>query len=112
MLVEWTTLEDLEDVAQHRYKQEIQYFLVLSRILSVKSWQALKSFYEEYIFKRLNASQLVKQGRFAEVLSILWSVLETIRDDYDAKEKLGSLVHDANSCRTPLCHVVCSDGKR
>jgi len=29
LLVEWTTLEDLEDVVQHRYKQEIQSYLVL-----------------------------------------------------------------------------------
>jgi len=49
-LVEWATLEDLRDVIQHRSKQEIHSFLVLSRILSAKSWQALKSFYEEYIF--------------------------------------------------------------
>ncbi len=27
------------------------------------------------------------QGRFVEVLSILWSVLETIHDDFDAKEE-------------------------
>jgi len=38
--------------------------------------------------EKIEASQLVKQGRFAEVLSILWSVLETIRDYFYAKKRI------------------------
>jgi len=84
-LLEWTTSEDLERVIQHPSEQEIQSFLVRLRILSTKSWKATKSLFESYSSHIL--SQLEEQGSFVDLVSIAWSMLETIRDDFDAQEK-------------------------
>lgn len=43
--------------------------------------------FESYLYSSPILSQLEEQGRFVDLLNIAWSMLETIRDDFDAHEE-------------------------
>jgi len=80
-IVEWVTPEELEHAIQNQSEHEIQSFLVRSRILSTRSWDAIKSLLSDYIFADYGkrSIQLLVEGRYADWLHILWSMLEIIR---------------------------------
>jgi len=82
-IVEWVSSDELEDVIQQRSQHEIQAFLVRSRILSTRSWDAVESLFGDY---RGIFIKLVDQRRFAEMLNMQWSMLESI-GCFEAQEK-------------------------
>jgi len=77
--VEWVTLAQLEELIQQPLQYEIQSFLVGLRILSGKSWAAVRSLITPY-FKDM-ILECIKYGehRYDLVLEILWAMLDSIR---------------------------------
>jgi len=80
---EWTTLAQLEYIIQHRYEQEIQSFLIKSRILSTKKWGAVDYFFSDF---KSWSQKLREEHRFIELLNLCWSMLETIQN-FDPREE-------------------------
>jgi len=108
-IVEWTTSEELEHVIQHPAEQEIQAFLIQSRILSAKSWAAVDPIYSDYQAYEVSGL-LAEERRFVELLNMFWSMLETILS-YDAREKLLWLqtLQVVGSLINILCHKIARD---
>ncbi len=79
--LEWATSEELELIIQSN-EFKLQSFLVRSRILSARSWIALKSFLffelDDFDFLTYYNEPLVEQGRLGDLLVIEWSLLKTM----------------------------------
>lgn len=66
---EWTTPAQLEYTIQHRYEQEIQSFLIKSRILSTKKWGAIDyivflPIFQELVSKAGGGTQIHRVAQF------------------------------------------------
>ena len=76
--MEWVTLEDLERVIQHPSEHNIQAFLVLLRILSGKSWGALKSLLGSNHELTRYRDELMGQRDFVKLLDISQATLKSL----------------------------------
>jgi len=77
--VEWTTLDQLENIIQHSSKDEIklQLFLVQLRIRSSRSWKAVKCLLEAYMGDSA-FGYMAFEGKYLELLDIYYAVLNTM----------------------------------
>jgi len=83
---EWTTSEELEQVIQHPSEHDIQSILVQLRILSSRSCRGICYAIHD-ICKNGNCWNILEQGRYVELLDILWAMLELMRRDDPAKSE-------------------------
>jgi len=94
---EWTTSEELEHVIQHPSEHEIQSNLVRLRILSGRSCKAVCSAIH-VICKYGSCWDILEQGRYVEVLDILWAMLELMRRADPAEWRFKEPIVQAYNC--------------
>jgi len=95
---EWTTFEELEHVIQHPSEHEIQSILVRLRILSGRGCKAICNGIHVILSHR-SCWSILEQGRYVEVLDILWAILELLRR-VDPAERQDHWIVEACDCLT------------
>ncbi len=75
LITEWTTSNELENVAHHPSEYLIQACLVRLRICSSKGWNATEDVVSR--LSRYICSTLKEQPKFIENMNLLWAILET-----------------------------------